>query len=144
MELDKFLESEGPRAINPDMPQELIKDISKCVSLRKWKEEAVRGFRVRQNLALLRQRLIGQATRRLEWYRKAGMRMVARVDEDLFWQHRLKYGPGCWHNDEFREDTLKRHPEMAVPETRRSVGVLVNGLKVSENQLNLPCQLPKS
>lgn len=123
--LDKFLEKEGPAAITPDMPKELLLDIGKCPSLRKWKEEAVRGFRVRQNLALLRQRQIGMATRRIEYFRKAGMRIVAAIDPDLFWQHRLRYGPGCWHDKEFREDTLDKHPEMAVPETKSSITVAV-------------------
>lgn len=125
MELDKFLAAEGPRAINPDMPAELIKDISKCPSLAGFKDELVRGWRVRQNMAILRQRRIGLASRALGSVERAGMKMIARIDPEHFFRFRQDNGPHVWHDRESLNDTLRRHPEMGVGEITRERGRLV-------------------
>jgi hypothetical protein len=134
MDLKQFLDKEGPAAISPDFlfPDEIV-DVSKMNCLRPHFDEFRQGAAVKKNLALLRQRRIGMTTRRLEHFQSpGGMRKVAAVDPELFWEICMNYGGlKAWTDPEMRADTLRRHPEMAVPVQSRRLTLLVNGRKTA-------------
>ena len=43
------------------------------------------------------------------------MRPLASIDEDIVTEYYIKYGSGCFHNEEFIDDCRKTAPELFYP-----------------------------
>jgi hypothetical protein len=111
---------------------EAIIDLSRSQTLREQVDALLDDARAELNLALIRQRRLAEATRRLELAHVDGLGEVTmRVDPVLRAWAEQKYGRGCWHDATFRRRIRNDHPELFVQSTPRKLTLRVNGLRDS-------------
>ena len=68
-----------------------------------------KGFQVSAALAALQQKRLNAASRVLESRLMDGIgQLTHRIDADLYWRMRAKFGPGCWSDKAFVRDCEKR------------------------------------
>lgn len=127
--IDRMLSATGPEAITPEMPCEIIAEIAHSPSLSRYREEFIEGRAAQQQLSLLRQARIKQASDQIAHRHVEGLgQKIATIDPVIYEDMERRYGRGCWRDKEFLRDTLKRNPALQVRcETRTTL--VVNGFR---------------
>jgi len=87
--------------------------------------ELIRGFRAQMTLAEISQRNVGAATRALGEARPVeGLGIPkARIDADIYWRMRQRFGAGCWKDTAFLDSYLRHNEGARVPVRSRKVRV---------------------
>lgn len=120
----------------PDTPPDIVTEIGKSPAMRRLKRELVTGARFQQEFMILRQARINEANRILESRVVEGLgARIAEIDQEFYFQMILEYGPECWADPEFLEDTLKKNPGMRI-QVRRPVRIQVDGFSKAGDKTN--------
>src|SRR5205807_4741796 len=133
-DLKTLLEQEGPEVIRRGTPREILADIKRNPTLVAAKDELIRGARVELVLALIRQRQMKAISDRLEFHHVEGVgQRIACIDPVIYERMRNEYGPQCWRDREFLNDTLKKNPHLQVRCVPRRLTLLVQGRRETGN-----------
>ena len=82
--------------------------ISEIEASEAVKAELCRGFQAKRALAEMRNRRVQAASRQMESRLMDGIgQLTHRIDSDVYWLMRNKFGPDCWTNNEFLKDCEK-------------------------------------
>ena len=101
------------------MPPEVIDWFynSQSTLAKEWREriKLLRGWRAHlaQLRQIERQKMMQEHAKLID--PKAPMRPLASIDEDIATEYYIKYGSGCFHNEEFIDDCRKTAPELFYP-----------------------------
>ncbi len=101
------------------MPINLITDVSSVSPA--VRAELVRGHHARSALAEARQRAVEQEHGYIESRLIDGVGQLAfRVDSEVYWNMRRRFGDDCWKDPGFRRDFLKKNPGARVRAVKHS------------------------
>lgn len=110
----------GPRALTPDVPEEVRRDLGKLETFRKAAEDCAR---LRYAEMHRRQTAIAQANQQIEHKACNGLgEKVATIDTEVYFQMRALYGDECWSDPEFVKAFLRDNPACRVKTTRGTRG----------------------
>lgn len=93
------------------------------------------GFHVKMALAAARNARIQAENERLESRLIDGLgQLVARVDADVFFAMRFRFGPDCWKDKDFLDDCVRKGMIRKVRGRADKTTLLVNGRKAQRLQ----------
>lgn len=113
----------------PHTPPQVVEQIATARSSRKLREEVITGARFQQVSMIWNQHRINQANARIQsnYIEGLGYR-IAEFDQEFWFQQIREYGPDCWSDPDFMEDTLRRNPGIRI-RLNLPTRILVDGFR---------------
>jgi hypothetical protein len=110
----------GPRALTPDVPMEIAKEVLALPSFKKAAEDIARA----ENTSMHReQAAVAMELRQYEHKLVDGLGThYMRITQKEYLAMRAKYGDNCWEDADFVEAYRRDNPYCRVPVTRNTRG----------------------
>ena len=95
------------------------------------KRELILGHQARMTIAAIQQERVGRILRDMGPARPVdGLgEPIAKIQPDIFWAMRQKFGADCWRDKGFLKSFLRKNPAAAVPVKSRKIAVQVEGFR---------------
>ncbi len=126
--------SAGPRAITPDTPKELVREIARSPRFMALSLAALELARHQTTGMLNRQTEIGRENHDITFKATSFGEPYMRIDAQEYFAMRAKYGESCWDDPEFVEAYRRDNPYCRVKPTRGTKGQEYGGRKQAAKQ----------